>query len=90
MINLNLKLTIKKIELREKSAKKIDLLIDRSSIVYETAIIVFFIKLQSSLIDQIYILTIETVHNCRSANVVGIRNVNTVLLNGKIRILKSL
>ncbi len=30
-----------------------------------------------------------TVHDCRSANIVGIRNVNTVLLNGKIVIFKS-
>ncbi len=32
---------------------------------------------------------IGTVHDCRSANAVGIRNVNTVLLNGKIVIFKA-
>ncbi len=60
MIDLNRKLTIKKIELIEKSEKKdrftywlmIDLLftIDHQ----------FFIKLQSLLIDRIYILTMKT------------------------------
>ncbi len=34
-------------------------------------------------------LSIGTMHECRSANVVGIGNVNTVLLNGKIMIFKS-
>ncbi len=37
------------------------------------------------LLDSI----IGTMHDCRSANVVGIRNVNTVLLNKKIMIFKS-
>ncbi len=32
---------------------------------------------------------VGTVHDCRSTNIVGIGNVNTVLLNGKIVIFKS-
>ncbi len=61
MIDLNWKSTIKKIELIEKSAKKdwfthwsmIDLLFT----VYQG----FFIKLRSSLIDRIYILTMKKI-----------------------------
>ncbi len=39
--------------------------------------------------DDDFTYPIGTAHDCRSANVVGIKNVNTVLLNGKIMIFKS-
>ncbi len=40
--------------------------------------------------DLAEVISIGTVHDCKSADVVGIINVNTVLLNGKIMIFKNL
>ncbi len=50
-------------------------------------------KLLMYVIFSVYISAIRTVyrpgHDCRSANVIGIRNVNTILLNGEIVIFNS-
>ncbi len=60
MIDLNRKWTIKENWIDRKiSKKKIDLLTDLRSIIYLRLIINFFIKLWSSLIDRIYILTMK-------------------------------